>query len=722
MMTTGRDGSNEREDRSTSSIKTAATDDNPLGLPELSVPPVRQPWRWLGLFTFVLIAMSMLATILVVTIAQDKKASLLLAEKNRLQESVSGRAEVLRTWLDGQRSLGQRLVNSPVFRLFVTDLSAHDLRLPLPRSLQDQRPYFHQLMADFANQSSLVRATVLRRDGAILLSSPGPKLDVAGLLERVDELTTGRRVLYSPLRVIGDQQPQLVIEAMMAIPGAQEQDAATSGAQAYLVLTLDARPIVDTVLAQKPTDPLDQDLAIVQRRGEVIDRVEMTTTGAKIVTDVASTPIEPGEGVAFGRRGDTRAVYSTAEAIEETSWSLYQALDAKAVLGPLYTFVGVAITISAMAVLLLTAAFSSLWWRHDRNFHVQLLDLYKDYAEKVDQQRHFLKTVMRSIGDWLVVTTSQGRIIYANPSFNAVAGRRESSANGKEWHEIVDMLPRRAPADDDVDGLIDGNDFDDIEIGQKDYIVSINASDFWDDDGGLQGTVRIIRDHSDLIRERRRRLGSLSQTVNAFIRAVERRDPFLLGHTKRVRAHAIAVGAQLTLSRDDLATLALAASLSQVGKIFIPEEILRKPDRHDMAEETIMRDHILHAIDILQPIDFGLPVAETLAQMYERLDGSGYPHGLAEEDIGIKARILGVADVYCARTAPRSYREQLSAGKALFHLASNEQRYDLKVVSALADVVGNNQELDEVAPNDTTFIDSAIWRNHREGPSIQEAV
>ena len=658
--------------------------------------------------------MSMLATMAVVTIAKDKKATLLQAEKNRLLESVSGRVSVLETWLDGQRSLGKRLTNSHVFRLFVTDLSAQDLRRPLPRSIQDQRPYFHQLIADVADQSDLVRVTVLRGDGAILLSSPGPKLDTASLLEEAKEVSGGRHILYSPIRSVGQEQSQVVIDAMMAIPRAQQEDDVDDEPPAYLVLTLNARPIIETTLAQKLAAPENEEIALFQRRGELVDKIRMGSGEIEMTTGKTSSEIEPGLPIAFGHRRGPFSVYSVGDVVDGVRWTLHHAVDAKVALGPLHQFVAVAAILSALVVLLLTVAFASLWWRQDRNYHARLAEIHKDHADNVDQQRQFLQTVTRSIGDWLTVTTSEGKIIYANPSFNDALSPLNASENGRVWKDLIKILASKPAYQDDIESLIDGNSFQTIEIQNQRYTVSMKATDFRDDEGRLQGTIHIIRDHSELVKERKRRLGSLTQTVNAFIRALERRDPFLLGHTKRVRTHALAVGVQLNLSQDGLATLALAASLSQIGKIFIPEEVLTKPDRHNAAEEAIMREHILHAIEILKPIDFDLPVADALAQMYERLDGSGYPNGLSGDQISEGARILGVADVFCARTAPRSYRDQLSAGKALFHLASNDQRYDLKVVSALADVVGNSQELGDFEIVDKTFIDSEIWRKHGE--------
>jgi len=175
--------------------------------------------------------------------------------------------------------------------------------------------------------------------------------------------------------------------------------------------------------------------------------------------------------------------------------------------------------------------------------------------------------------------------------------------------------------------------------------------------------------------------------VDALIRAIELRDPFLVGHTRRLQGYAVAVGGALGRDDRDLATLNLAACLSQVGKIFVPDDILTKRGRLSEAEAQKMRQHVEHALRVVGPIDFDLPVREAIGQMYERLDGSGYPNGVAGDQIKPLARILGVVDAYCALTEARAYRGQLSGGNALLHLAENPQWYDVNVVAALAQVV-----------------------------------
>ncbi len=139
----------------------------------------------------------------------------------------------------------------------------------------------------------------------------------------------------------------------------------------------------------------------------------------------------------------------------------------------------------------------------------------------------------------------------------------------------------------------------------------------------------------------------------------------------------------------EIATVEIAANLSQIGKLAVAREILTKPKRLSEAEIAQMQQHIDHAAAILRDIDFELPVLETITQMHELLDGEGYPAGLSGEQIRLTARILAACDVFCARVAPRSYRSGISPEVALDILEQNGHRYDPAVIAALRTVAGS---------------------------------
>ena len=129
--------------------------------------------------------------------------------------------------------------------------------------------------------------------------------------------------------------------------------------------------------------------------------------------------------------------------------------------------------------------------------------------------------------------------------------------------------------------------------------------------------------------------------------------------------------------------LHLASSVHDIGKIKIPTELLTKPSKLTSVEEEFMQTHVEAGHDILKGIDFPWPIADIVLQHHERLDGSGYPHGLTAADINLEARILAVADVVDAMSADCPHRFGKGTEASLAHI--EEARgvlYDAAAVDA----------------------------------------
>jgi len=686
------------------------TDANPLGLKDLPFPAAPNPWHWIGGGTIVVLAISIVAAILVMTAARDKEQTLLQAEERRLQESVHSRVNLLRTWLDAQQMASRRLSKSQVFRLFVTDLAAQEAPAPLPRPLQDQRPYFRQLLGDFVEQNGLMRATVLREDGSVLLSTPGPTLTVSTLLAQLESAAPGWTILPLPIRALDDGEWSFAIDIVIPLSPIQSQTGTAEKSSTFLVLTSPIDVIAADLLSDAEAEIDGETVALLQWRDNSIQQFDFSTGILDQRADVSLLEARPGTPIKFSRFDADGSLFATAAPLPGTPWAIYHAVDAEKTLASVQTFIMAAIGLSAISVFALATTLLGSWWRQGRNHHLEIVQLYKAQAQNVDRQRRFLQATTRSIGDWLTVSSSDGRLIYANAAFVAACAAPEQMVLGRKWQDLI-AEPREVKYSQGcLTDLIDESPFTQMVIGDQQRIVSTRSFDLKAEDETSAGTVRVIRDHTLIASERQRRLQAMTQTIDAFVHAVELRDAFLVGHTHRLRNHAIAMGQRLELSSDSLAGLALAASLSQIGKIFIPDAILAKPIRHNDEEADIMRGHINHAIGILKRIDFDMPIIDILGQMHERLDGSGYPHGFVGDEISLPARILGVADVFCARTAPRSYRDRMSAKKALYHLASNEHRYDEKVVRALSAIIEDNPEDLETTAIAQNFIDDGIWQ------------
>ncbi|MCD4796122.1 MAG: tetratricopeptide repeat protein [Candidatus Cloacimonetes bacterium] len=176
---------------------------------------------------------------------------------------------------------------------------------------------------------------------------------------------------------------------------------------------------------------------------------------------------------------------------------------------------------------------------------------------------------------------------------------------------------------------------------------------------------------------------AMEETVNALISAVEVRDPYTAGHQLRVANLSLAIAKEMNLSKKQLDSIRIAAILHDIGKIYIPYEVLCKPDKLTKSEYIMIKNHPLAAYDILKTIEFQLPVAKIVYQHHEKMDGSGYPQGLTGNEIMMEARIVNVADVVDAMLSSRPYRPALDIKEALKELSVNEGKlYDPDVVKA----------------------------------------
>jgi HD-GYP domain-containing protein (c-di-GMP phosphodiesterase class II) len=171
----------------------------------------------------------------------------------------------------------------------------------------------------------------------------------------------------------------------------------------------------------------------------------------------------------------------------------------------------------------------------------------------------------------------------------------------------------------------------------------------------------------------------------------------LVDHAQRLARLGMAVTHVMGLDNEVRTTIELSAYLSQIGKLGIDSKLLSQQRRFTEQEIKEMERHVHNTARLLRHLDFGLPVAATLFQMNERLDGTGYPQGLGDTEIALPARILGACDVFCARIAPRSYRPAITTEAAIDILLQNTDRYDETVVRAMQEVANSPESAEILA-------------------------
>ncbi|MDD5398493.1 MAG: HD domain-containing protein, partial [Dehalococcoidia bacterium] len=167
---------------------------------------------------------------------------------------------------------------------------------------------------------------------------------------------------------------------------------------------------------------------------------------------------------------------------------------------------------------------------------------------------------------------------------------------------------------------------------------------------------------------------TLDGSIKSIAKMVEMKDPYTAGHQQRVAELARAIAAEMNLSIEQVEYIYLAGLIHDIGKFYVPADILSKPGKLTHIELAIIRTHSQGSYDILSEIEFPWPLAQIAWQHHERLDGSGYPQELQGDAILPEAKIMAVADVVEAMASFRPYRPALGIDAALQEIEHNRGR------------------------------------------------
>ena len=176
---------------------------------------------------------------------------------------------------------------------------------------------------------------------------------------------------------------------------------------------------------------------------------------------------------------------------------------------------------------------------------------------------------------------------------------------------------------------------------------------------------------------------TLKASIDSLASAIEMRDPYTAGHQQRVTVLARAIAGEMGLADERVEAIEIAGIIHDIGKLYVPAEILSKPTKLTDLEYAMIKMHAQAGFTILSKIDFPWPIARIVHEHHEFINGSGYPQGLTGKDILLESKILNVADVVEAMSSHRPYRPALGIGAALEEIAQKRGiLYDREVVDA----------------------------------------
>ncbi|MBI5460604.1 MAG: PAS domain S-box protein [Gammaproteobacteria bacterium] len=293
---------------------------------------------------------------------------------------------------------------------------------------------------------------------------------------------------------------------------------------------------------------------------------------------------------------------------------------------------------------------------------------YRRAITELEASEDRLRVLFEYAPDAYYLINDQGRFADGNKAAEDIVGCKRSELLGKTVVEsgllTSDALPRalqlmergfRQPIGP-AEFQLTRKDGGTVPIEVSSYPVNIHGSRF---------ILAIARNISERKDNQQRLLKVYKETIGTISRTIETRDPYTAGHQQRVAQLATAIGQQMDMDRPILEGLHFGALIHDIGKIYVPAELLNRPGRINVAEFELIKTHCEVGFNIVHDVEFPWPVAEMILQHHERMDGSGYPEGIRGDQIILEARILAVADVVEAMSSHRPYRPSLGMQSAL---------------------------------------------------------
>ena len=645
------------------------------------------------------------------------RQDILAAQEESLSSWVSGTVEAINLWTASLEEQAKRVSASELYRIFAEDVESlgskasssinmadvHNQDLPEgAAALADQVPFMRNLLLDFMNFSGLTDARIVNSRGHTVLSALSQPTPVS-LEQRVtaEKAIASGEFVFGPVR---SAPAGLVLDYADPLRAVLDDERAGTPVAA-LLLNKAVTGQIAQFMARDLRDAATMRPRLVQKVDTAVQELEVQSPNP---IDIAPERLALNTAglMDFARRQTLNGdgyVYSLALPVPKLGWHVVLETPAEVLESKIRTqgmmIYGIGALISIGVALLL----SLLWWIGVGRQQRAVAEKFQALYAVIHQQKRLLDSVNVSLDVGLLLADTEGKIQVCNRAFAEIVGKSESEAIGMNINRLFDA----SACNNLLQGICRVVDIDkeqSLELGITDAkgdsrLYRVTLFPFEDADAGesSSGSVAIFQDITEFRRNSERRRQQNVNTIAALMRAVESVDPYLAGHSARMIDLAELIGGPLDLAQKDRDTIRTAASLSQMGKLFVPRDLLTKTGQLTPEEQAEVMHAPEYAYNVLRDIDFGLPVAQAIYEMNERMDGKGYPRKLKGEEISMHARVLAVLNAFCAMVSPRSYRAGMPVTTALERL-QGDGSVDPQIVGALEAVLRTPEGLQAATP------------------------
>ncbi len=637
------------------------------------------------------------------TQVESRRAEVLDEYRLTVQNWLSGASAALEIWTRDSKALRLRVSSAETYRIFAGDYRVLDPRSAArvdegdasglsenAQSLAEEAPAIRRILLDFMNYNGLQDARLVSGEGHTLLSALSAPVPLTReQAEAASECVKNGRTVVLPVR---GTTGGLVLDVLEPVFDVEVKDRCVAA-------FLSTMPVLGP-MAQVLGRPKKEELAVavmLQRHGKVWERMRVPEPvplpdglRAELDSSSGSMPFGPRDSV--NKAGEP--VYSMSLFVPDLNWSIVHETPASVIEGVVSRATLFVYIEAALGWFLCMAVGGLLWWMGVGRHQGMVAHELRRLNRLVSRQKELLDSVNISLDVGIVMVDIRGKIRVCNRAMAGILERAEKDLAdqmlfavlpAETASQLLDRIRQVA-----ISGKADGCELTLDREGEP-RLYRVTLFPFLDTGEfhvrqSIRGAVITMKDITEFRRHSERLRQQQHSLIEAFIRAEESVDPYLVGHSERMSRLAELVAASMGLDEDGTNTVVMGALLSQVGKLFIPRELLTKEGRLTPDELREVRRAPEHAFRLLEKVDFDLPIGRALHEMYECMDGSGYPQGLREDEILPEARILAVLNAFCAMVSARSYHSGMSGTKALEELEASP-RFDQTVVAHLRSVL-----------------------------------
>ncbi len=629
----------------------------------------------------------------------------LLAEQERLLSAwVSSTSKAISLWNTELESQARRISTSELYRQFAADVGQLDSRATtqinelenpkgLPKDISilvEQIPLLRNVLMDFMNFNGMTDVRIVNKEGVTILSAMvRPNAVTPEQHDIIKKALEQRSITFAAVR---GTSAGLVLDfaAPLHADLTPQQSKQELGA---LLLSVPVTAQISRFLSRDIPNESGLKAYLVQKHRNTWENLQVQP--AMPIPLQQDAPFTQSE-IPFAERialTGTENVFSIGTQIPEQNWWLVLEKPASEILSQMryraYTIYGIGFLIALGILLIMGLIWRSLVSRQQKQLATHFETLYR----LTQQQKRLLDGVNASLDVGLVMYNLNGEIQICNPAFGKIVGKSPEETEKETLVSLFDSTITTTLLQG-IRNVTQSQKGETIEIsllkGTDIHLYRVTlfpATDVETSSEENKSAVAIFQDITQFRLRSQQQQQQQHNTITALIRAIESVDPYLTGHSSLMQEFADQVCRQMALDPKDRQTLEIATSLSQIGRLFVPRELLAKTEKLSEEEQKELMRIPEHAFSVLRYVDFGLPVTESIYTMYENIDGSGYPRGLKADEIGIHARVLAVLNAFCAMISPRSYRTAMPVEKALNILRSKDAIYDQSIVEMLASVV-----------------------------------